>query len=97
MNWVTTVGIIIAVVFLYFIFASSRNKRDARSFFNFGYRRGQTDEKMTDGERRKLDPLHLVAFDRGFNAGLDGNNPDEAFDYDWIKQTAKKGLQRGVS
>ena len=96
MNWVTTVGIIIAVVFFYLIFASSRNRRDARSFFDFGYERGQAGERMTDEELGKFDPLQLVAFDSGFDAGRYGKNPDEAFDYDWIKQTVKKGFQRGV-
>ncbi len=96
MNWPIIMGAIFAAVIIYLGYASSRNKQEARLYFDYGYERGRDGAKMTEEEQRQFDPLQLVAFDCGFNAGRAGQNRDEEFDYDWIKQTVKGGFQRGV-
>ena len=96
MNWPIIIGGIVAVVIIYLMLGSLKNRRIARLYFDYGYERGEAGEQITEDEQRQFDPLQLVAFDSGFHAGKGGDSPDQEFDYAWIKRTVKKGFQRGV-
>ena len=96
MSWQVITGLIIFLVVVYLMWGSSFNERDARAYFDAGYERGQKGLDLTPDESRRLDPLQFHAFMYGYNAGKYGDDPDNEFNYNRIKQTVKKGFERGI-
>jgi hypothetical protein len=96
MSWQVITGLIIFLVVVYLMWGSSSNERDARAYFDAGYKLGQKGLDLTPEESRRLDPLQRHAFMYGNVAGVCGDDPDSKFDYDKIKQDVKEGFERGI-
>ena len=96
MNWmiIIVVGAVLVVVYLNWTLAS--NQREARRFFNMGWKRGVAGEKPTDDEMvfqaMNWDVLQRSAFQAGYSEAIadPDSSPDDAFDYDWIVRSAKR-------